>query len=177
MSWADPGGWTGSQTSWLKATFFTEADAPRQEALRLAGAVEAASEHPVAQAIAAAASEAGRLPEVAGFVSTPGLGATGIVGDLRVSVGQASHVEQEGCAIPATMRAAQEAAQKRGQTAVMVGWSGRVHAVMAVADELTPGSRVGVDALRALALALRAKTNALGVVASEMRRCDRGRRR
>ena len=131
---------------------FTEADAPRQEALRLAGAVEAASEHPVAQAIAAAASEAGRLPEVAGFVSTPGLGATGIVGDLRVSVGQASHVEQEGCAIPATMRAAQEAAQKRGQTAVMVGWSGRVHAVMAVADDLKPGSRVGVDALRALAL-------------------------
>ena len=131
---------------------FTEADAPRQEALRLAGAVETASEHPVALAIAAAASEAGGLPDVTGFVSTPGLGATGMVDGLRVSVGQASYLEQEDCAIPASMRAAQEAAQKRGQTAVMVGWSGGVHAVMAVADDLKPASRAGVDALRSLAL-------------------------
>ena len=131
----------------------TEAGVARDVALRLAGGVESASEHPVAQAIAgAAASEAGRLSAATGFESTPGLGATGMVDGLRVSVGQASYLEQQGCAIPASMRAAQDAAQRLGQTAVMVGWSGGVRAVMAVADDLKPESRAGVDALRALSL-------------------------
>ncbi len=131
----------------------TEAGVAREDALRFAGGVEAASEHPVAQAIAgAAASEAGGLPGVTGFESTPGLGATGMVDGLRVSVGQASYVEQHGCVIPASMRAAQDSAQGLGQTAVMVGWSGGVRAVMAVADDLKPESRAGVDALRALSL-------------------------
>jgi Cu+-exporting ATPase len=130
-----------------------EAGVAREDALRFAGGVEAASEHPVAQAIAGAgASEAGGLPGVTGFESTPGLGATGMVDGLRVSVGQASYVEQQGCVIPASMRAAQDSAQGLGQTAVMVGWSGGVRAVMAVADDLKPESRAGVDALRALSL-------------------------
>ncbi|MFZ4485647.1 MAG: heavy metal translocating P-type ATPase [Candidatus Nanopelagicales bacterium] len=131
----------------------TEVGVAREVALRLAGGVEAASEHPVAQAIAgAAASEAGELSGVTGFESTPGLGATGMVDGLRVSVGQASYVEQQGCAITAPMRSAQDAAQQLGQTAVMVGWSGEVRAVVAVADDLKPESRAGVDALRALSL-------------------------
>ncbi|HEY6798546.1 MAG TPA: hypothetical protein VI248_28035 [Kineosporiaceae bacterium] len=62
----------------------------RDEVLRVAGALESASEHPIARAIAAAASEAGALPDVTGFVSTARLGVTGVVEGRQAVVGRRS---------------------------------------------------------------------------------------
>lgn len=123
------------------------------DALRLVGGVESASEHPIAEAIAASAErEHGRLEPVSDFASTAGLGARGTVDGVTVIVGQAAYAENEGLVIPEGMRAAQDAAQALGRTAVMAGWDGEVRAVLSVADEPKPESRSAIEALRALGL-------------------------
>ena len=100
----------------------------RMEALRLAGAVEAASEHPVGQAIAVAArSEIGALPAVTGFRNLPGLGVRGVVDGLDVEV-----IRRDG--------------------AIMVVWDGQPRATFVVHDTVKPTSREAVEELRALGL-------------------------
>ena len=123
------------------------------QALRLVGGVESASEHPIAQAIAAsAAREHGTLEPVTEFASTAGLGARGTVDEIRVIVGQVAYAESEGLVIPDAMRAAYDSAQARGRTAVLAGWDGEVRAVLSVTDEPKPESRSAIEALRALGL-------------------------
>ncbi|WP_144128070.1 heavy metal translocating P-type ATPase [Catellatospora sichuanensis] len=124
----------------------------RATALRLAGAAEAASEHPIAQAIAAAAAEDGDLPPVSGFANTQGLGVTGTVEGTAVVVGRAALLAEHGLSVPAELDAARQIAEQAGRTAVLAGWDGAARAVFAVADVVKPTSAAAVAGLRALGL-------------------------
>ncbi|MFD7242026.1 heavy metal translocating P-type ATPase [Streptomyces massasporeus] len=118
-----------------------------KEVLRLAGAVEHASEHPVARAIALGAEErAGRLPEVDGFENVPGRGARGRVEGRDVAVGRLFDD------VPAELARARDEAERAGRTAVLAGWDGTAHAVLAVADAVKETSAEAVRELRSLRL-------------------------
>ncbi|GAB3479044.1 heavy metal translocating P-type ATPase [Amycolatopsis cihanbeyliensis] len=121
--------------------------------LRLAGALENASEHPIAQAIARGARErAGELGEVAEFGVVEGVGVRGVVDGQSVLVGRAALLVEAGLRIPAELDAARQAAQQQGRTAVLVGWAGQARAVLAVADTVKPDSAEAVARLRELGL-------------------------
>jgi Cu+-exporting ATPase len=131
------------------------------DVLRLAGAVESGSEHPVARALTDAARERlGALPGVDGFRSTQGRGVEGFVLDgtgpagvgRTVRVGKRAWVEQAGLTVPPDVAAALDAAEEHGRTAVVVGWDGAARGVLAVADTVKPTSREAVESLRALGL-------------------------
>ncbi|TDC43005.1 heavy metal translocating P-type ATPase [Micromonospora sp. KC213] len=122
------------------------------ELLRLAGALEAASEHPIAQAIAAGASRAGALAPVTGFANVEGLGVTGTVEGREVLVGRLRLLRERGLDVPQELEQAATAAEADGRTAVLAGWDGKAHGVLAVADVVKPTSRAAVAGLRALGL-------------------------
>ncbi|MFF1903415.1 heavy metal translocating P-type ATPase [Kitasatospora sp. NPDC058218] len=121
------------------------------EALRLAGALEHASEHPIGAAVAtAAAQRVGALPPVEGFENVPGLGVRGVVEGHRVVAGrEALLAEWELAPVLAGVKAAAEAA---GRTAIAVGWDGEARAVLEVADAVKPTSAEAIRSLRALGL-------------------------
>jgi len=126
-----------------------------ERVLRLAGAVEEASEHPVAAAIAAGARErlGGTLPAVTEFASQRGLGVTGVADGHAVVVGRAAWLESEwGMAAPAGLAARAAAAEAAGQTAVFAGWDGKVRGVLVVADTVKPTSAQAVSRLRGMGL-------------------------
>jgi Cu+-exporting ATPase len=121
--------------------------------LRLAGAQEHASEHPVARAVAAGAAERlGSLPAVADFANVPGLGVQGVVDGHAVLVGRARLLRAWAQELPAELAAASSAAEEGGATAVAVGWDGRARAVLTIADTVRPSSQEAVGRLRALGL-------------------------
>ncbi|KPC85335.1 carbonate dehydratase [Streptomyces sp. NRRL WC-3753] len=118
-----------------------------EELLRLAGAVEHASEHPVARAVAAGAEERlGTLPGVEGFENVPGRGVRARVAGREVAVGRLYD------ALPPGVAAAVDEAEQRGRTAVVVGWDGEARGVLAVADAVKGTSAEAVAALRRLGL-------------------------
>ncbi|WP_143446249.1 heavy metal translocating P-type ATPase [Kibdelosporangium aridum] len=124
-----------------------------EEALRLAGAVESASEHPIAQAIArAAADKLGDLPAVEDFKNIEGLGVQGIVDGQVVIAGRTALLDDWSQKLPESLAAAKSDAEKDGQTAVAVGWDGEARAVFVVADTVKPTSAEAVTRLRALGL-------------------------
>jgi P-type Cu+ transporter len=103
--------------------------AGRADVLRLAGAVEAASEHPIGRAVAAAArAETGDLPPVRDFENLPGMGVRGTVEGHAVEVG-------------------------RGEGAITVSWDGEPRALLALRDAVKPTSAEAVSALRGMGLA------------------------
>ncbi len=121
--------------------------------LRVAGALEDASEHPIARAIAAAAAErTGPLPTAEQFVNREGLGVQGFVDDHDVLTGRTGLLEQSGMPLPAELTAAKDAAEAAGRTAVVVGWDGVARGVLAVADTVKPTSAEAVRQLAALGL-------------------------
>jgi Cu+-exporting ATPase len=125
------------------------------EVLRMAGALEHASEHPIAAAIASGAvSRLGEtLPEVESFTSHQGLGVSGVVNGHSVVAGRAGWLESEWAQqIPPMLAARAELAEAAGQTAVHVGWDGRPRGVLVVADTIKPSSAEAITALRALGL-------------------------
>jgi Cu+-exporting ATPase len=126
----------------------------RGEALRLAGALEDASEHPLAAAIAAAAREelGGPLPPVERFANREGLGVEGVVEGRAVLVGRPALMAERGLAIPPALNAARGEAEAGGRTAVLVAWDGAVRALLAVADAVKPTSAEAIAQLRALGL-------------------------
>ena len=120
------------------------------ELLRLAGAVEDSSEHPIAAAIAAGARDRlGHLPAAAGFVNARGLGVSGVVDGRAVAAGRASWLESQWAwQIPAGLAAAAEAAEAAGCTAVFAGWDGQARGVLVIADTVKPTSAEAIRRLR-----------------------------
>jgi Cu+-exporting ATPase len=127
-------------------------NADRDLALRLAGAVEAASEHPIAQAIAAAAAQVGSLPPVVGFASVEGLGVHGAVEGHAVVVGRPAFLAERGMPVLDDLQAAMAIADRHGQTTVAVGWDGLLRALLVVADVVKPTSAEAIRQLRTLGL-------------------------
>ncbi|MFG3118195.1 heavy metal translocating P-type ATPase [Streptomyces sp. NPDC048197] len=127
---------------------------PETEALRLAGALEHASEHPIARAVATgAAARVGALPTPEEFTNVPGLGVRGVVDGHTVLVGRAQLLDEWSHGLPDGLAAAKAAAEAQGRTAVTVGWDGAARAVLVVADAVRPTSAEAVRRLRALGLA------------------------
>jgi P-type Cu+ transporter len=132
--------------------------APGQDAgelLRLAGAVEDASEHPIGAAIAAGAVDrlGGGLPAVTDFASRQGLGVSGVAGGHAVLAGRRAWLEEEwALRVPAALAARAQEAEAAGQTAVCAGWDGQVRGVLVVSDTLKPTSAEAITELRALGL-------------------------
>ncbi|MEA2246012.1 MAG: P-type Cu+ transporter, partial [Solirubrobacteraceae bacterium] len=124
----------------------------RDEALRLVGALENASEHPIAQAIAKAAAAAGALPAVEGFVNREGLGVEGLVDGRALIVGRPALLAEWALHLPAGLDAARRAAEGRGQTAIAAGWDGHVAALFVVSDTVKDTSAEAVASLKALGL-------------------------
>lgn len=125
----------------------------RGEILLYAGALEHASEHPVARAIASAArTELGQLPEVTDFESSPGMGTTGLVNGHKVMVGRESLFSKTLVITPADLRSALTNARNGGNTAVLVVVDGAVKAVCVVADQPKTTSAVAIAELRKLGL-------------------------
>ncbi|WP_344395332.1 heavy metal translocating P-type ATPase [Actinomadura alba] len=123
------------------------------EVLRLAGALEDASEHPIAQAIAKGAAErVGTLGTVEDFANVEGLGVQGIVDGRGVLVGRPRLLGEWSQHLPAELDRAMTAAQERGHTAVAVGWDGAARAVLTVADQIKPTSAEAITLFKALGL-------------------------
>ncbi|MGN4163856.1 heavy metal translocating P-type ATPase, partial [Streptomyces sp. NEAU-PBA10] len=123
------------------------------ELLRLAGALEHASEHPIARALARAAEERhGPLPPVSGFASTSGLGVRGTVEGRQVAAGRPQLLAEAGMPVPEELERALADAEARGRTVVAVGWDGAVRGLLTLADALRETSAEAVRELRALGL-------------------------
>ncbi|MFD9389655.1 heavy metal translocating P-type ATPase [Streptomyces sp. NPDC060000] len=118
-----------------------------RQLLRLAGALEHASEHPVARAVAAGAEErVGELPAAERFENVPGRGVRGRVEGREVAVGRLFET------VPDEVAHARGEAERNGRTAVVVGWDGVARGVLAVADAVKETSAEAVRELRALGL-------------------------
>ena len=126
----------------------------REKVLQLAGAVEYASEHPIGKAIARGAVDAGvALSAVTSFETFIGLGATGVVDGIVVTVGREELLRRNLVIVPAVLREALLAARLSGHTAVIVAWNGTAQAVCVVADQPKPTSAQAVVALKKMGLA------------------------
>ncbi|WP_435188372.1 heavy metal translocating P-type ATPase [Streptomyces sp. bgisy126] len=124
-----------------------------KDVLRLAGALEHSSEHPIAQAVATgAADRVGTLPAPEDFANVPGLGVQGVVEGHAVLVGREKLLEEWAMALPAELKSAKDAAEKAGRTAIAVAWDGEARAVLEVADAVKDTSAEAVRRLRALGL-------------------------
>ena len=125
----------------------------RTEVLRMAGAVEHASEHPIAQAIARSATdEVGSLPVVASFRSLEGVGAEGMVQGHQVLVGRKSLLADHAVDIDPELTAAQADIESAGRTAVLVAWDGAARGVLGIADAVKPSSAAAIEQFRELGL-------------------------
>jgi cation-transporting P-type ATPase A/B/Cu+-exporting ATPase len=145
------------------------------EVLRYAGAVEHASEHPIAGAISAAATAAtsaeaigtsvvrgaamgaasvrvAHWPTVDGFEALPGLGARGVVDDRQVVVGRERLLRDLGFAIPPGLAGQCAQWERAGRTAVLVGWDDQLRGALAVGDTVKPSAPAAVAGLRDLGL-------------------------
>ncbi len=127
--------------------------ADEETVLRLAGALEHASEHPVARAVAAAATERlGTLPVPEDFANVPGLGVQGVVDGHAVLVGRQQLLAEWAIELPAALAAAKDRSEKAGRTAIAVAWDGEARALLEVADAVKPSSAQAIARLRDLGL-------------------------
>ncbi|MYR94012.1 MULTISPECIES: heavy metal translocating P-type ATPase [unclassified Streptomyces] len=135
-------------------TVHTSEGTDENDVLRLAGAVEHSSEHPIAQAVAAGAVDRlpGPLPTPDDFANIPGLGVQGVVEGHTVLVGRPRLLADAGIALPPELTAALAEAEEQGRTAVAVAWDGKARGVLGVADAVKDGSAAAVAQLRALGL-------------------------
>ena len=123
------------------------------EVLRLAGALEHSSEHPIARAVADGALEKlGALPTPEDFANVPGLGVQGVVEGHAVLVGRERLLADWAMRLPEGLAGAKAAAEDAGRTAIAVAWDGEARAVLEVADAVKDTSAEAVGRLRALGL-------------------------
>lgn len=121
--------------------------------LRHAGAVENASEHPVAAAISALARGGlGALPAVTEFSSLSGLGARGVVGGREVLVGSARLLTTHGVPVPDALEEQRVQWEWQGCTTVVVGAGGVAEGVFALADTVRSSAAAAVAELHRLGL-------------------------
>jgi cation-transporting ATPase V len=133
----------------------TVAGVGEAELLRRAGAVEADSEHPIGQAIATAARERPgipSLPAAKGFASVAGHGVRADVDGTIVWAGRRKLAAEAGLSVSEALDEAIDRLEGEGKTVVLVGWTGAVRGVLAVADTLKDGAAELVGRLRALGL-------------------------
>ncbi|MGI5355929.1 heavy metal translocating P-type ATPase [Streptomyces sp. CA-252508] len=124
-----------------------------RDVLRLAGALEHASEHPVARAVAAGAAErVGALPTPEDFANLAGLGVQGVVEGHAVLVGREKLLADWAIELPAALGRARHEAEAAGRTAITVAWDGEARAVLEVADAVKDTSAEAITRLRALGL-------------------------
>ena len=130
-----------------------EAGTDRAELLRLAGALEDASEHPIAQAVAkGAVQETGQLPTPEDFANVEGKGVQGVVDGHAVLVGRESLLADWSQHLSPDVAAAKAAAEAEGKTVVAVGWDGQARGVLVVADAVKPTSAEAIQGLKGLGL-------------------------
>ncbi|MEV5674466.1 heavy metal translocating P-type ATPase [Streptomyces sp. NPDC052179] len=123
------------------------------DVLRLAGALEHSSEHPIAQAVAAGATaEVGELPTPEDFANVPGLGVQGIVEGHAVLVGREKLLAQWEIHLTVELERLKLQAEAAGRTAIAVAWDGEARAVLEVADAVKDTSAEAIVRLRALGL-------------------------
>jgi Cu+-exporting ATPase len=123
------------------------------QVLRLAGALEDSSEHPIAKAIATGARDkAGDLPNVAEFTNLEGLGVHGVVEGHTVVIGRQRLLADRSQPLPDELAMSMRQAESEGSSAVAVGWDGKARGVLVVADAVKPSSADAVRQLRALGL-------------------------
>jgi copper-transporting P-type ATPase V len=133
-------------------------DTTTDELLRLAGAAEASSEHPIGAAIATAARDRAEVPPIRGFRALAGQGVRAEVRaaagrpSVTVWVGRRKLAAEAGLLVPDALEVAAERLERHGKTVVWAGWGGEVRGVLAVADTLKPGAREQVERLRAMGL-------------------------
>ena len=145
---------TGTVTTGkMRLLEFTVADGiDRDQALRLVGALEHASEHPIAQAIAKAAAALSALPDVEAFTNREGLGVEGLVDGHALVVGRPALLADWSIDLSPQLDAARRAAEARGRTAIAAGWDGQATAIFVVADTVKETSAEAVASLKALGL-------------------------
>ncbi|MFI1360496.1 heavy metal translocating P-type ATPase [Streptomyces sp. NPDC020898] len=125
----------------------------KDELLRLAGSLEHASEHPIAQAIAAGAAErVGSLPVPENFQNIAGLGVQGVIDGHAVLVGRQKLLTEWAIELPRELAEAKAAAEAEGRTAVTVAWDGEARGILTVADAIKETSAEAVAELRRLGL-------------------------
>ncbi|WP_178360794.1 heavy metal translocating P-type ATPase [Mycolicibacterium hippocampi] len=125
----------------------------RAELLRLAGALENASEHPIAHAIATAAvEEVQTLPTPEEFANVEGKGVQGVVDGHAVVVGRESLLADWAQHLSPDLSRAKASAEAQGKTVVAVGWDGQVRGVLVVADTVKPTSAQAISQMRDLGL-------------------------
>ena len=122
----------------------------REEALRVVAALESASEHPVARAIAAAGGNG--LPSPESFRNREGLGVEGIVDGRAVVAGRVSLLAEWGISLDADLTDAQARAERDGKTVIAAAWDGEARALFVVADRIKPTSAEAIRRLRDLGL-------------------------
>ncbi len=146
---------TGTVTEgrmWL-ADAIPAAEVTRGELLRVAGAVEDASEHPIARAIAErACEEIGELPAVERFTNRAGLGVEAVVDGHAVVVGRPAFLAEWGLELSSELRRTRAEAEAEGRTVVAVGWDGAVRGLLVVADRIKPASPDAIAELERLGL-------------------------
>jgi len=123
------------------------------ELLRLAGAVEAGSEHPIGAAITEGARDrVGALPAVSDFSGTAGRGVAGVVEGHAVLVGRESYLAEWAVPLAGAAAARRDEIEAAGRTAVLVAWDGALRGVLAVGDTVKDRSAAAVTGLRELGL-------------------------
>ena len=132
---------------------FTEDRTDRAELLRLAGALEDASEHPIAQAIAKGATqEVGALPTPEDFANIEGKGVQGIVDGHAVLVGRDSLLAEWSQQLSRELASTKARAESEGKTVVAVGWDGQARGILVVADTVKPSSAEAIAQFTAIGL-------------------------